>query len=383
MRGEQRGRFQLCDCTLREGEQAAGVAFTPEEKLAIARALDEVGVDEIEAGVPASGSAEARAVEALLAAGLKARVSTWNRCRREDVDASLACGARLLHVCVPASDRHLARKLGWDRRRALRELARVVAHARERGAEVSVGLEDASRADQGFVLELARAAVSLGARRVRYADTVGVLEPFAAEELVARLAEAGIPVEIHAHDDLGLATANTLAALRAGAGLASVTVLGLGERAGIAPLEEVVLAARVALGWEVPCVTERLTAVAELVASLARRPVPAGKAVVGRDAFTHGAGVHVDGVLKDPALYEAFPPETVGARRRLAVGKGAGRAALRHALREAGLEVPDGEVARLVAAVRRAAERRKGLLDAAAIREVYRDATGEGAADGR
>lgn len=369
-------RFRLCDCTLREGEQAAGVAFTPEEKLAVARALDQVGVDEIEAGVPAAGGGEARAVEALLAAGLRARVSTWNRCRREDVDASLACGARLVHVCVPASDRHLARKLGWDRRRALRELARVVGHARARGAEVSVGLEDASRADRDFVLELARAAVSLGAERVRYADTVGVLEPFATRDRIARLAEAGIPVEIHAHDDLGLATANTLAALQAGAGWASVTVLGLGERAGIAPLEEVVLAARVALGWDVPYAAGRLTAVAELVASLARRPVPAAKAVVGRDAFTHAAGIHVDGVLKDPALYEPFPPETVGGRRRLALGKGAGRAALRHALREAGLEVPEGEVARLAAAVRRAAEGRKGLLDAGAIREVCGDAGG-------
>lgn len=161
------GRFRLCDCTLREGEQAAGVVFSAEEKLAIARALDAVGVDQIEVGVAAAGGEERRAVELLLAAGLRARLSTWNRCRREDVDASLACGARLLHVCLPASDLHLARKLGWDRERAARELERVVAYARERGAEVTVGLEDASRADPSFVLELARRAVSCGASRVR------------------------------------------------------------------------------------------------------------------------------------------------------------------------------------------------------------------------
>lgn len=321
--------MHICDCTLREGEQAAGVSFSPEEKLAVAVALDEAGVDQVEVGVPASGSAEARAAELVLAAGLRARVSTWNRCRREDVEASLACGARLLHVCLPVSDRHLARKLGWDRARALRELERVLGHARARGAEVTVGLEDASRADAGFVLAAARHAVALGALRVRLSDTVGVLDPLRAFALAARLLAAGVEVEVHAHDDLGLATANTLAALQAGAAWASATVLGLGERAGTAPLEEVVMAARVALGRPVRVDPGRLAALAELVARLARRPIPPGKAVVGAAAFTHRSGIHVDGVLKDPSLYEPFPPETVGGRRRFAIGKGAGRAARR------------------------------------------------------
>ncbi len=319
----------LCDCTLREGEQAPGVSFSPEAKLAIAVALDEAGVDQIEVGVPVSGPAEAAAARLVLAAGLRARVSTWNRCRREDVEASLACGARLLHVCLPVSDRQLERKLGWDRARALRELEQVLGYARERGAEVTVGLEDASRADPGFVVATARRAVALGALRVRLSDTVGVLDPLRSWALAARLLGAGVEVEMHAHDDLGLATANTLAALRAGAAWASAAVLGLGERAGIAPLEEIVVAARVLLGRPVGVDPERLTALAELVARLAGRTIPPEKAVVGAAAFTHRSGIHVDGVLKDPSLYEPFPPETVGRCRRFAVGKGAGRAARR------------------------------------------------------
>lgn len=199
-----------------------------------------------------------------------------------------------------------------------------------------------------------------------------MLEPFRAFAAVARLVSAGVPVEVHAHDDLGMATANTLAALSAGATWASVTVLGLGERAGNAPLEEVVLAARVALGWESPYATRGLRDLAQLVASLARRPVPVGKAVVGRDAFAHQGGIHVDGVLKDPSLYEPFPPEAVGGERRVALGKGAGRSALRHAAREAGLELPEEGLDRLLALVRREAVRRKGNLDAEALRRLYR-----------
>jgi homocitrate synthase NifV len=367
---------RFCDTTLRDGEQAAGVAFTADEKVAIARALDAVGVDVIEAGVPAMGVAEREALARLAGLGLSAQVSAWCRADPGDVAAAAACGVDEAHVCVPVSDLHLGGRLGRDRAWARRRALACVAEAHERGLAVTVGFEDASRADDDFVAALATELAAAGARRLRWADTVGVLEPVGAGARLAALA-AAVPAEweIHAHDDFGLATANTLAALRAGFGWASTTVTGLGERAGNAALEEVAMALRHLYGEPVRLDTSGFAALAGLVANAARRPLPVGKAVVGAGAFAHEAGIHVAGVLKAPPTYEPYDPGEVGARRRLVVGKHAGRASLRDALARCGIDAAGDSLSAALEAVRERSVTAKRALGADEIAEIYATST--------
>lgn len=366
------GAVRFCDTTLRDGEQAPAVAFTAQEKLAIAQALDAVGVQRIEAGAPAMGGYEQDALRRIAGAGLRAQVVAWCRADRRDLAAAQAGAVRAVHVAIPVSDRQLARKLGRDRAWARTRVLDCVADAQDRGMSVSVGFEDASRAEDTFVAELAAELVRHGVRHLRWADTVGVLEPFTAAQRLSRLA-AAVPAdwEIHAHDDFGLATANTLAALRSGFGWASTTVVGLGERAGNAPLEEVAMAARHLLGRRVDLDTTAFRSLACLVAAAARRPLPAGKAVVGRWVFAHESGVHADGVLKSPDLYEPFDPAEVGGRRRLVVGKHAGRAVLRHALRGNGIEVDEAALAVLLESLRAHQSVRKRPLGDRDLRQLY------------
>ena len=232
--------IRIVDTTLRDGEQAAGIAFNGEEKILIAKMLDRVGVSEIEAGIPAMGIDEQKTISEILALGLKARVLTWNRLKMEDIKASLDCGANFVHISAPVSDIQIGYKLQKSREWVLENLKKVVHFARERGCQVSVGAEDASRAEFSFVARFAETARDVGAERLRYADTLGVLNPFTARDRVVNLIEAtGVEIEFHAHNDFGMATANTLAAIRGGAGLISTTVNGIGERAGNASMEEV------------------------------------------------------------------------------------------------------------------------------------------------
>lgn len=355
---ERDGRVRLIDTTLRDGEQAAGLAFRPEEKVRIALLLDAAGVDEIEAGIPAMGGDEAASVRAIASLGLSARVTAWNRAVPADIDASLACGVRAVAMALPVSDLQIAAKLGKSRGWVLARLREAVAHAKGAGVYVSVGAEDASRAEPDFLLEFARAAEEAGADRFRFCDTVGILEPFGAYEAVRRLASAlSIPVAAHTHDDFGLATANALAAVRGGASFVDVTVNGIGERAGNAALEEVAMGLIRLLGREVRVDTSRLRGLSGHVTGVARHPLPPWKAVVGENAFRHEAGIHADGVLKDPATYEPFPPEAVGAARRIVLGKHSGRSAVLHVLRSLDVAVTAGEADGVVALLRDRAAR--------------------------
>ena len=347
---------RFCDTTLRDGQQAAGVAFSIDDAVDIALALDAVGVDQIEAGTPAAGSHGRQTVAAILQLNLNATVSAWCRCRREDVDAARAVGATNLHIAVPTSDLHIGQLLGIDRAQMLSRSVAVVEHALEQNATVSVGFEDASRADEGFLVDLGGRMTELGVKRFRYADTVGLLEPIGAMDRLRRLTRQ-LPAEweIHAHNDFGLATANTLAALQAGFGWASTTVTGIGERAGNASFAEVAMAASHLCGRQHNLRTAGLPALAELVARASGTAIPAGTPVVGSRAFAHESGVHVDGVLKSPLTYEPYDPAEIGVRRRLVLGAQSGRASLRAAAASFDLDITEEQLIALVEVVRSSA----------------------------
>lgn len=240
------------DTTLRDGEQSPGIAFTVAEKVQIASLLDRLGVYEIEAGIPIMGKLEKDAIYQILANNLESRVTTWNRATLKDVQASLDCGARNLHISAPVSDIHIKYKFNRSRHWVLDNLQRVIDYARASDCTVSIGAEDASRADMNFLISFASMAQKEGAIRLRFADTLGVLDPFTTREKVARIIqETGIEVEMHAHNDFGMATANALAARLAGAKYLSTTILGLGERAGNTSYEEIVRVLQKVKGFKI------------------------------------------------------------------------------------------------------------------------------------
>ncbi len=357
--------IKIDDTTLRDGEQTAGVVFSNVEKIEIAKLLGELGVHQIEVGIPAMGGDEAATITKIAALGLPCSILAWNRTVIADIQKSIDCGVDAVAVSVPTSDIHIEHKLKKSRQWVLESVMESVDFAKKKNLYVSVNMEDASRSDLNFLLEFAKTAKNAGADRVRFCDTLGILDPFETYRVIKYLkTHVDIEIEMHTHNDFGMATANALAGLRAGATHVNTTVNGLGERAGNAALEEVVMALKVIEKIDLGMKTQMFRRISEYVAEASARTIPAWKAIVGTNCFAHESGIHVDGVLKNPLNYEPYTPEEVGLERQIVIGKSSGSHAIIAKFKEYGTEITQADAACLLEHVReKALEVKRALFD--------------------
>jgi 2-isopropylmalate synthase len=378
-----RRRITIFDTTLRDGEQSPGIALSPDEKVEIAVALERLGVDVIEAGFAFSSPGDFEGVRAVGAAVTRPTVASFARARAEDLDAAVealagARGRTRIHVVLATSPIHMEHKLGLEPPEVVEQARRSVSHVVGRVDEIEFCCEDATRSDPAFVAEVSRVAIEAGATTINLPDTVGYTLP---EEHAAFLHEvrrlcpelADVTLSVHCHDDLGLAVANTLAGVAAGATQVECTVNGLGERAGNAALEEVVMALRVradALGFETGVDVGEIGRVSLLVSELTGYAVQRNKAIVGASAFAHEAGIHQDGMLKNAATYQIMDPEELGLTMTLPLGKHSGRHAFRRACERAGRQLSDDELAAAFRRFKVLADTRRALT----VHDVLEDA---------
>jgi len=348
--------IEVCDVTLRDGEQMPGVVFRADEKLDIALRLDEIGVEVIEAGFPVVSAAEMNAVREVCNLGLDAKISALSRSVKEDVDAAIDCGVDMISVFIATSDLHLKHKLHMSCPEAIRCALAAVEYAKDHGLIVRFSAEDATRTDFEILKKLYKKAEDYHADYISVADTVGIMNPRTTYYMISEIRKVvNIPICMHCHDDLGLALANTLAGAEAGAKQLHTTVNGIGERSGNTSLEELLVALR--LHHDIDCYDlTKLKDLSKLVETYSGVTVAKNKAVVGANAFAHESGIHVAAVLEEPRTYELYSPELVGAARHIIIGKHTGAKALRYITQRMGYHLKDKELCDLSERVKMCSE---------------------------
>jgi len=352
------------DTTLREGEQAAGVVYGPEDKLYIAKLLDEVGIQQIEAGFPAASKGEREALKMIVREGLNAKIFGFARAVKSDIDAVADVGAYGLVMSFPPSDIQLKYKLKISREEYYIRAVELVEYAKSHGLYITFSAEDSTRADLDFLIKVFNGIVEAGCDRLRVVDTLGCVHPTAMKFLIKKIRESlkkKVPIEVHCHNDHGLAVANTLAAVEAGAEVLSTSVLGLGERCGLAPTEEVIVALKNLYGLG-NFRTEKLYKLCKEVERITGLAIPPHKPVAGANAFAHASGIHQHAVLENPICYEPYPPEMVGQTRRMVIGKLSGKHAIKAKLTELGISATEEEVLKIVEFVKSISEERRSPL---------------------
>ena len=371
-------KVRIFDTTLRDGEQTPGVALGLQDKVHIAQVLSDLGVDTIEAGFPVNSPGEFDAVRAVANAGLKPEIACLARCHQADIDSAIKAEVDAIHVFIATSDIHLKHKLRMSREQVIEKAVWAVDYAKAHGFTVEYSAEDATRTELPFLKQVLLKVQEAKADRFDVADTVGSITPQAMRYLIGQLKEvARIPLAVHCHNDFGLATANTLAAVEAGADQVHVTVNGIGERAGNASLEEVVMGLHTFFGIKTGVDTTKLTHASKLVSRLTGVTVQPNKAIVGDNAFSHESGIHVHGILGSAFTYEPVTPDMVGKERKIVVGKHTGVHSVESRLKEYGFSLTKDQLENVTSRVKKLAEDGKQVDDAELLALSY-DAQGKG-----
>jgi 2-isopropylmalate synthase len=350
-------KVRIFDTTLRDGEQTPGVSITPEQKVQIAIKLDELGIDAIEAGFPVVSHGEAIAIKNITKQGLKAEICGLARAVKSDIDAAINCDLAYVHTFIATSDIHMQFKLRMNRQQVLERAAWAVEYAKKHGIQVEFSAEDATRSDRAFLNQVFRAVASVGVDRLDIPDTVGYATPQYIEKIVKDVqTNIGLPISMHCHDDFGLAVANSISGINAGAVCAHVTINGLGERAGNASLEEFVMALQCLYGRKHNIKTELLYETSRFISNTMGIIVQPNKAIIGENAFGHESGIHTHGIINNPLTYEPISPDLVGRKRWMQAGKHAGAHGIKAMLEGFGIKPTEKELYDIV-------EEQKNLAD--------------------
>ncbi len=358
-------KVRIFDTTLRDGEQTPGVSVTPEQKFKIAIKLDEIGVDAIEVGFPIVSQGEMEAIKAITKQGLNAEVCGLARTVQADIDAAINCNLKYVHTFIATSDIHMQYKLKMSREQVLEKAIWAVDYAKKNGMQVEFSAEDATRSDKVFVNTVFKAVADAGADRLDIPDTVGYATPQYIAELVNDVKIATkLPVSIHCHDDFGLAVANAISGINAGASCAHVTINGLGERAGNASLEEFVMALQCLYNKKHNIKTELLYETSKLISNIMGIIVQPNKAIIGENAFGHESGIHTHGIINNPLTYEPISPELVGRKRWMQAGKHAGAHGIKAMLEEFGIKPTDEQLHNIVEKQKNLADKGKSITTA-------------------
>lgn len=365
-------KILVFDTTLRDGEQTPGVTLPPEKKVAIAKSLDEFGVDIIEAGMAITSKGEYTAIREIVKQGLKAKIYDGCRLNIKEVELALKLEVDGVQIIVPTSELHQRVKLGKTRQQIENLLVEIIPYAKDHGLEVGVSAEDASRTENNYLIEIAKKIEELKGDRFCYCDTVGVLTPETTYEKISEIRKnVSLKMGIHCHNDFGLATANTIAALKAGADEFHSTINGLGERAGNAATEEIVMALKQLYGVELNLKYNKLFSLSREITDLTGVLVQPNKAIVGANAFTHESGIHTDGMMKDTRMYEPFDPGVIGRKRKYVIGKHSGKSIVKNMLKELGLELTEDRLLILVDKIKNLAEKDKLVTEADIVALAY------------